>query len=1286
MGNLQSFNFNPKGNYPDTEAYVTQTDSQMVDPDLGPYIYRNYLRYQKRPTNDIANAYLNTSIYNQFFTLGSYTSTCSVISPLDPAGNFSSAYPAIYSTDASNQNPIEITYNTSDIRKKFQIPSEFNFFYITPDPTSDASVGYVLYPNKLITIPTSLVKIANGWKLTTNTKVMLSSVQYFESKTIEYDATVYHLYNRLSSLPTVVPLSDFISVTNYDNYSLTYGISGSTTRVDRNVVDFTTKNPSYVSLNLEPSLSANYSNYLNIDSLFVTYSACVSNPTYNISNALVVSNLPDVKKYYNNVPLFNSSYIINYPNATATKFNSPIFQLIQTTIDPTSALHSFKNCVMYVTLSTNCNFTYFNNYIGAPYYTKGLVGSFIGVSYIADSPYIRNTKELIFNTVTPADTWNLNVPYKLTDIINQFKIYETKYPPHYYSYKTTLRDSTSAIIDSNSLNFYLYSKIVDPTTNQLNSNYVKLSSYITSDYNCLSYDLYSNCPNDYIRFKTNISPEYLPYINFSYGENLSTSLSSLTGKSYDIVKSPWIPVSSGKDLLINYPNLDLGELNFTIRASLSSIVAGQLDAFNATNITLGQYLKPVNNWSIELDIFNETSNSITIDASPNNSFDGWPYVDLTYSNIIWYAKDSQGNDRNDLSFNGVDQSGNVLQSIEPNSQYAFNANTWLLNVSGFSPDVITVYLSADLEIKPSSVVTDPNLFNYFSTGQLAVAPSSPLYNLQSPREIELSTYIPFNGKLYNLNPEYGSVPMYWTWSYDAQTDPSNQPISAYKIDSNGNAISSYNFGTHSTFQEISTIKILVTPYSNNTYPELHKIYVNAYTDIIYPCLSGSYNFSVDDLPDSNIINADFISTYDIDSDNNILSNTNTGQNTITRSELNYSTFQFTPLTKNQNYYANIAWYINGQLVNNMDKSQGIPYINIENDGSPNLYFNFYTSCLPTNDSNLLSALVTMQLTSVVAPGWTSAHDFKASTYVYFLSSVIFENPTEFLTYPQVGFSNAFAYLLTSVDATDSKTYLNYTLTNYPSSYNNTVNDTISLWLSSNRNDFNYYEYQNFSTYEITTVNSSYAVSDIPYNPNDIQLMNNGFKLSLVAYNDTTFPETMGTSYYAFSADGTSSIVKLSLNNTFTTYDSICAVNENPFQCSPLILPYDDVEFTFSVLNTSINLDDTKNVVIQQNFNVLSPTSPTKIMDGSVYYCLSSVYWTVCQDLSSGVAYNNNNPVTIFKIKIGDPYVPLYSGSLGIQDFFVYATPKVFQGIPSTVFAKISSQLPSVINNWSQISL
>jgi len=334
MGNLQSFNFNPTGKYPDTEAYVTETDTQIVDPNLGPYIYRNYLRYQKRPTNDIANAYLNTNTYNQFFTLGSYTSTGSVISPLDPAGNFSSAYPAIYSTDVSNQKPIGFTYNTSTIRKTFQIPSEFNFFYITPNPTSDASIGYVLYPNKLITIPTDLVKIPYGWQLTTSTKVMLSSVKYFASTTIEYDATVYHLYNRLSALPTTVNLSDFIPVTNYANYSLTYGISGSTTRVDRNVVDFTSKNPSYISLNLEPSLSANYSNSLNVDSLFVTYSACVSNPTYNISNALVVQTLPDVTKYYNNVPLFNSSYIIYYPNATTNKFNNPNFQLIQTTIQP----------------------------------------------------------------------------------------------------------------------------------------------------------------------------------------------------------------------------------------------------------------------------------------------------------------------------------------------------------------------------------------------------------------------------------------------------------------------------------------------------------------------------------------------------------------------------------------------------------------------------------------------------------------------------------------------------------------------------------------------------------------------------------------------------------------------------------------------------------------------------------------------------------------------------------------------------------------------------------------
>jgi hypothetical protein len=1265
-----SFNISINGSYPDEYHTITPRTDQSFK-DLNPFSdvkdnwsgfwsdfswvsVGNYINYLRNPLNQVIDYYDSNTQYSRFF---SYENT-----NYDPISqNFNvSILPDPNSNILYIQSPTAIQFTSSSIlyfdisaiRKNFKTPHEFNLFYINlSGVNSPLSYGYLLYPNRIFLNPktVSYNSSTKKWTFTTNVKIITSStVNFFRSTNLEQDAFIAHT-NYINNMPTLVDIP-----TNLNSNYLNFEIYANKTKTNRPIVNFTTGNEGSTTAILETDIA-----YLNPDTTFISYSASFIEITSNQRYALSQNKIND--EYLNISQYFNPSYIVKH-NPTVN--NIQTFQLLQQAINNTTLLSDTNNCILSATVdNTGGIFNFYNNY--APADIKFPVGSYLGLNYIANCYLMQTTSQkasatLTGFTINGSSPTHYYDPQLVSGVSNTDIVWETTSPPHCYSYVVKLKDTSNTnYLDSNYLTFYVKTSAVNVSLTT-----ATLSTFITCDFNALSYgfsrDSTVTGPGEQLSYKvisTSLSSidEFLNSVNCTYGAD---------NTPYDLRLSEFKDASLAKDLKINYVGTAFQGVSFTIQASLNT-TSGQIDSFKPTYI---KFAVPdsLTGSRLTINTLNEQSNSITVDSSFNVTTTNWPFRDLSNSNISWFFEpDNIPN----VTITSVDNDGNYIQNLIPNQAIAFTDTSWRVKVEGYGAETLTIKLSSQKYNEVASVKTNPNLYNLIGS-KLKVTPTY-FNNADLTRTIKLQANAVFNDKTYDI-PK--NIPIHWTWEYDGDTDPDTQPIVATQIlNSNRN----YIYGSNVKSSLLSAIQLNVTPGYSKIKPTIHNVKAIVSTDITTPSISGYYQFDVDDFPDSSIFNADFATYYKnftVDPSFQI-ANTRQDLNTVTRpteSDLDLTLVansDIIPLIKNKT----INWSFNDITIPN----------------STNTYdLDLSKFSLPTSVSYgipVSSAKIALNINGI-APNWTSAHNVSSVTNFYILSSVDFYQPLKFIIYPEYAWIGPDSTHLTLL-STDPTLPTYFTNSYRPSAYANKISNSQTFWVSANKTCFTDYLYKNLQNYIITDTVSAYDLIDIQYNPYDTYI-SIGLPITLNAYNDTFYPENLpieykikrtllngqfklDTEYHTISSK---TIPFIYSKTTDTLYDN--------FFYSPVILPYDYVVLNFTPNQTHIDLDVNNKISITQDFNTLPLNSPSVVISGTVTYYLSSRFWTVSAQVPAV-----NGTYNLFTLQLGDPAIPLNSGELGLDNFYLYAKTNIIQQIPASTFNNYSiTQYPKNRNLWKTITV
>ena len=434
------------------ETFTITLSNQLIDPDLGFLPIINDAFLLKNPINSITNGFLPIS--NK--TIG----TNSLIDYSYFKSSVGISEDGILQIDFNSESSLQ--WATSALRRKYEVGPLFNMMQIDITPGADGDdkkyYGYLIFPPKLQLKPTSLSKTGSNWQLSTQTVVRSTSTFFTNFSTVDvlgYD--LYKTYTRNTPLTQSLP----------SGYTLFYEICGTSTRVDRPIINFTdTYNPNYFSILLEP-----HGSVIRPDSTSVSYSVEYYSRQEDGSNAII--ELAQETPIYTNLQSpFRTTYLLNYDPVKDR--NKQYFQLIQRLPFTSPPLDTFRLsesgfCVLSGVFDLNIsNFKYFNhNYFVRTGLTNTLVttitgeeGSSLSVSYITERPRIFFTNETVQSTASIAGaTSTFGTPVATSP--GQTLTWTTKYPPHYYSYKALLSSEgfnplSSMFMDVDNLTFYLY--------------------------------------------------------------------------------------------------------------------------------------------------------------------------------------------------------------------------------------------------------------------------------------------------------------------------------------------------------------------------------------------------------------------------------------------------------------------------------------------------------------------------------------------------------------------------------------------------------------------------------------------------------------------------------------------------------------------------------------------------------------------------------------------------------------------------------------------------------------
>jgi hypothetical protein len=1189
----EAFYIQTQGVWP-RETYKISPCAQLIDPNLGFVPAENLFRYINNPlceTNDFNTVSYSNASYRFLEENSQYV--------LDINRNAS------------------FTWNASSSRQAYDLGPQFNYFKINPNPDADVQYryfySYLLYPSRLFLQPLTVSKDVTGWTLQTSATITAPTFLFFKgssNKTLGYlDHVDYTLTTpSLSGLPSQSYLN------------LVFNLSASRSHTDYPIITFSpTYNPG-VRPGGVPVLLDQGGGIIRPDSTFVSYDV-----EYTVDTKIFRLGQTVPFKEPGITPDFNSSFILNQ---NALNQNIQIFQLLQSREGNVNIpLNDPSLCVLSATLDLS------SNYIR--YYSKGFVsstitntitgvpGTSIGVSYTVDAPtlyYSQETWESTLNSFNiDSSPGNLGVNTPVNNVYDKIISWSTKYPPHYYSYKTSLVAPSSGfnnLSDSHRLSFYPELAITE-----LSTTYAKLSAYITSDHGFLKYDLISNSlSSEMVKFSlaTNSDLFNSGVITCKYGPDFS--------ETYDMVNSPWIPAASATEILIDYPHAPYGLMAINLIMSLKSD-AGVLDAKTSCYFTLDDgeafYAK---GHPIFLDVKAQEYDYIDVSAAGLSASPGWPTRDLRDSFITWSYLPADL----DISIHSIDLSGNVISSIEANEPVLFSDDTSTVRFSNIGFSSLSAVLSSAKYNETTFVEYTCGLLSQLKAHQYIIGPASQLNNLEYTRSIHLTAGIPYNNHTAYIPP---GTPLSWSWRYEHEA-PSDKIKVFY-----GKNKTPYSYGQILPAEMVSAIYVEVTPdLGNEARLNSVKLALGNFSTVDF--IRNEFEFFVDDFPDRSILNSDFSIVYSnfVNKPSSVALDTAIDQYVLTRPNDGTNVFILSSAdTSHVHPETTYVWSVSDNYLGQHEYIYSFAKGNsIRLEVDPNVSYTTIT----------LSALSALAMGNYGA-SWDSenvfgnpeaptvlVHSVKTTAHLFTPASAEFYRPLEFIVYPEYAWAESrYLTLLTPQ---------NYqTVCAAPTAYENKISLSQTFYLSANKS-FEEYDYYRSTQGEWTssvqysfqdTLTSVVGLTNIPYS--SALFTGDGLQLRLSAY---SFAYPPGHSIYfakpsSTLADAVMSTYHFEITGTnipFSTTNS-----SNRFKGGPHLKPYQTVpSFSYQLNTKSINLDFSRDVTITQHISTYPVENPARPIngEGTVTYILSSDHWSKTIELSA-----IDGTFKAFTLQIGDPY-------------------------------------------------
>ncbi len=1216
----KSFTVSPSGNWPN-EVYNVNPDFNIINNDIQPILGQNKFKYFNYPLTEIDSTVVDpTVIYRNTIT-----------QPDD------SGVEQFYLNDNSS-----FSWNVSSLRNS-NVGLIFNYFYLDIPQNGQTYIrnSYLLYPYKLFLRPISAERISdNDFRLVTSAVLVSASVAFFNSFSAEEQAYDYHIQNYLNSLPS------FINIPSNNNLNLIYNISSVELIGDRTLISHNSPqngnyyNPLSFTLNLGKPKSS-------IKADRVSFSYNVSYPPDLFSRQIGSSGPVKLSQFFNedngDNTGFGSSYILKYnPNIS----NTAIFQLAQSSIFDNLNLEDIQNNILRGSINlSSSNFQYYNYPIltnnGFVPLVSGNPNSFLKIQYMADVPYILSTP--IHSTLnsfllgpTNQTIQSLSGLSVLSNQENQRATWNLKYPPHYYSYKLSFRNSNLGFnnnSETSDLVFYLSSGITNITTLTAHA-----ATKLVAEHHSLSLELSSYARRDVLMFRpVNINnledPNILNFVISSF--KVSYSPNNVNYYSYNILNPSWIEAASATFIRVVYDKT-FGEIDLCLRPSLSTSISTTIEALRPLRLKFASGLTQQPPGNISLKLLNEKQNFVDLSVAHLINEEVFPYKDLSNSLISWRYTPTTNSS---ISINSLENG----TKIPLNSAVSFNSTTANIRVSGYGPESLNITVSSQKYEQTDVFLTNPSLFDLFSQANFKVGLNGPIQSFKNSKTLSLTGVFEYQGKIYEI-PQNTSI--YWTWEYNDISNPLTLPISAFNASNN----QSYIFGKKLLSQSISSIKLNVGNFFNSNLlanpntPINNELVVYLYSNVLNPPISGSFTILLNDYPSRDIFNTDFkvaYNSYPVGSfagknatnilRNTIISDTRRNQFVITRPSNFHNDFIFyantdiMPRLTAQSFAWSVSSNVNGTTFLSSNNFSQISSLNV---------------LIPAIDNGITT--VTLSAIKAQLPNWSEKFDTSTRITFYTEPPNKFFNPLKFIVYPPYmwGLSGQYIKLLDEY---------NFTLAQGPTAYQNKRTNSQEFWLSANKNEFS--EYNIFYGAEKSFVNflsSNSGLVNFPYRNEFYQ--NSGLKITMIAYSEK-YPAYNGLTFQGVPpinplVPSTGySLETFSFNITAETrpYSSNVPFSSR-FEQSPKLKPYDPILLSFTPNVTSVDLDENRIISVDQNFLAVGnkplssqPTQNVQQMFSSTYviYTLSSENWRVKQFVPAlkGV-------YDLFILAVGDPLKPL----------------------------------------------
>jgi hypothetical protein len=1231
-----SFSITHTGNWPN-ETYQIVPNYDAISPDFGYVIFQNNFKYFNTPIKSVDSRLL-TNVF-------SYKNTVTALGPKNNPLENNQLEEDYYQMSVFNNT--FFTFSPSALRLIDAGPT-FNYFQIDLDNPEGFTEfhSYILYPFSLYLRPISAKKINdNSFEFVTSAVLLSAQSFYYLTTTGDVDAYINHLNYKpkYRNLPTNINLN--YSISGFEFYAdrqLPQIYSSQIYNFDRNAMLL--NNP----VNIRPDYTS-----FNFDVIYPPFTFQAGFPEEQQYAGIAQEN-PENYRYVNG---FTSAYISRYdPRISSIE----TFQLVQSSLNELS-LDNISNCILRCELNvSNSNlktfiYKYRNNIGNSIPLVSAVTNTNLGIRYAADYGRILNTSvhSNIFSFKVGTEFQNVQSlsGFKIASNVQNFDtaVWNLKYPPHYYSYKTYF-DANSLGFNKNSdtsyLNFYLSSQII--SEDDLNCVF---KNVLTTDFNTLVLDLTSYATKDSIKF-TPIN------VNFA-SRDISlfrVVLSSITAQyspdnvnffDYNLNSTPWINAASAQFFKIYY-NKQYGEMDFVLNPCLSTSIGTNIDSkYNIKKDFAKGSIQTIDT-DLFLTVLDEKENQIDLTVKSITSMNEFPFRDLTNTVISWNVSPSS----NLVSINAIDSDGKFLQKITPNQPVSFDFNTYTVRVSGYAKDTTTITFSSQFWGLFDSIQTNQSLFNIYKNKKFQIGLLNPVFNNFDTKQFRLTAFLEYEGQKFDIPKTFNDedVYMYWTWKHDEDFDDRFIPVNVY----DKNLTAQYQYGQSGLATVLSSIYVEVKNkydmdlISDPSTPFSHEITFYLFSNISVPPVSGQFSLTLDAYPAKSVFNTDFRTTYN-GFPNVTVSDTRNNQYVITR-----------PDSDNNNF----VFFANTDILPTLS-AQSFAWLASSDNGTLSALSSTKFSDISAfryriSNPNIKVTTITLSAIKALIPNWTERFDTQTKITIYTEPSAIFFDPLKFTIYPPFmwGLSGRYVKLLQDND---------YTLAANPTAYANTISETHGFYISANKVYFDSYKvYSGNDLTYVDTITSKFEYVEIPFRTEFFQ--NTGLRITLASFGEK-YPEYNGFTYQTLSG---SSIVTLPFNNfAFTIPFSSTVPVSAKFTQSPKLKQYDTLYLTFSSTITSIDIDENRIITVDQFFTGEGgkPLSgfPTQnlqeILSGNVIvYTLSSPTWKVNQFIPA-----LQGRYQLFILAVGDPAQPLNISKYKYNSLNLSASGNMPVWIPPSTF-------------------